>query len=198
MLERTKQGVHRSIPVSLSAETRLKLEALSTMLQESTSLVLERAVVAYITSLPLVDRDLVELLATRARQSLSTQSSVSPEGDIRSSRTVKGKEFIYKGSIDDRIEVLFENAPPLRITRENIDRIREEIVSRKGPGLMGAIFSPPMPNSIGMAIQRKYRLTPISLSYVIPLLRERGEVRAFKEGRSWYVEAVTSRPTGKQ
>jgi hypothetical protein len=197
MLERTKQAFRRPIPVSLSDEARLKLEALSTMLQEPASLVLERAVLAYITSLPLADRDLVKSLATRARVSLSTQSTVSTSGDIRSSRTVKGTEFIYKGSIEDRIEVLFENAPPLRITRENIDRIREEIVSRKGPGLMGAIFSPLMPNSIGEAIQTKYRLTPISLSYVIPLLRERGEVRAFKEGRTWYVEAVASPPTGE-
>jgi len=59
---------------------------------------------------------------------------------------------------------------------------------------MGAIFSPLMPNSIGEAIQKKYKLTPINLSYVVPLLRERNLVQALKEGRNWYVEAV-QKPT---
>ena len=51
-----------------------------------------------------------------------------------------------------------------------------------------------MPNSIGEAIQKKHRLTPINLSYVVPLLSERNLVRAFKEGRNWYVEAVQNAP----
>jgi len=58
---------------------------------------------------------------------------------------------------------------------------------------MGAIYSPLMPHSIGEGIKKKYGLTPINLSYVVPLLRERKLVKAFKKGRNWYVEArVTS------
>jgi hypothetical protein len=59
---------------------------------------------------------------------------------------------------------------------------------------MGANFSPLVPNSIGEAIQRKHKLTPINLSYVVPLMRERGLVRAYKEGRNWIVEAITAPP----
>src|SRR5438876_6563503 len=179
----------RPLPVSLSWETKLKLEALATMLQQPTSAVLERAVLTYITSLPEADRKLVQSLATRARQSLSLHSE-SENGGVQTSKTVNGKEFRYRGSIDDGLEILFENSQPLRITCESIHRIKEEIESRKGRALMGAIFSPLMPNSIGEAIQKKYKLTPINLSYVVPLLRERNLVQALKEGRNWYVEAV--------
>jgi hypothetical protein len=54
---------------------------------------------------------------------------------------------------------------------------------------MGAIYSPLMPHSIGEGIQKKYGLTPINLSYVVLLLRERKLVNAFKKGPNWYVEA---------
>jgi hypothetical protein len=57
---------------------------------------------------------------------------------------------------------------------------------------MGAIYSPLMPNSIGEAIYKKYKRSPIVLSYVIPLLQQRNEVRAFKEGRNWLVEAPSA------
>ena len=177
----------------LSLETKLKLDALATMLQQSTSTVLERAILTYIASLPEADRVLVQSLATRARQSLSLHSE-SGNGGMRISETVSGKEFRYRGSIEDGVEILFESSQPLRITSESIHRIKEEIDSRKGRALMGAIYSPLMPNSIGEAIQKKHRLTPINLSYVVPLLSERNLVRAFKEGRNWYVEAVQNAP----
>jgi hypothetical protein len=183
----------RPVPASLSLETKLKLEALATMLQQPTSAVLERAILTYISSLPEPDRALVQSLATRARQSLSLQSE-SGNGGMRTSETVTGKEFRFRGSLEDGLEILFENSQPLRITSENIQRIKEEIENRKGRALMGAIYSPLMPNSIGEAIQKKHRLTPINLSYVIPLLIERNLVRAFKEGRNWYVEAVQNAP----
>ena len=118
---------------------------------------------------------------------------VAGNGGLKTSHTVNTKEFSYRGSIDSKVEVVFKNSQPLRISRESIELITKEIESRGGPTLMGAIFSPLMPNSLGKAIQEKYRLSPITLSYVIPLLRERGLVKAFKNGRNWYVEAVKSR-----
>jgi hypothetical protein len=51
-----------------------------------------------------------------------------------------------------------------------------------------------MPTSIGEAIYQKYKLSPINLSYVMPLLQENKELRAFKEGRNWYVEAASDCP----
>src|SRR3974377_1797268 len=196
-----KLAFQRPTPISLSTETKLKLEALATMLQQPMSVVVERTVLAYIGSLPEKDRDLIESLAARAAQSLAQQSGEPKQGGTqmnggrRLSRTVTGKEFAYiEGSVG--IEVFFENSPPLRISHENMERIKHELVSRKGPALMGAIFSPLMPHSIGKAIHDKYGMTPINLSYVVPLLREAGIVRAFKEGRNWYVEGVN--PTTKQ
>jgi hypothetical protein len=44
----------------------------------------------------------------------------------------------------------------------------------------GRILFPLMPNSIGEEIQRKHKLTPINLSYVVPILRDNGIIRAFK------------------
>ena len=166
------------------------------MHQKSAASIVESAVLSYVASLPEGDRTLVESLAARARRSLSSQRGGADIGSLRTSKTVKGKEFTYKGSLDSGIEVYFENSQPLRITHVSINRIREEIVKRKGPALMGAIYSPLMPSSIGEAIQQKYKLTPINLSYVIPLLRENNEVRAFKEGRNWYVDAMSKPQKG--
>jgi predicted transcriptional regulator len=183
----------RPVAVSLSLDAKLKLDALSTMLQQPNSTILERAISTFVGSLTDADQELVESLAMRARQSLFQQSAAS-DGSILTSNTVTGKDFRFRGSLDDGLEVFFENSQPLRVTRESIDLIRKEIESRKGPALMGANFSPLVPNSIGEAIQRKHKLTPINLSYVVPLMRERGLVRAYKEGRNWIVEAITAPP----
>ncbi|HEV2202181.1 MAG TPA: hypothetical protein VGR73_20365 [Bryobacteraceae bacterium] len=183
--------MQRSAPVTLSLETKLRLEALAAIHQQPAFAILERALLAYVASLPGADRGLVESLAARARQSLSSQTEAGGSA-VRNSETVTGKEFKYRGSIDSGLEILFERSQPLRITRESIDKIRAEIMKRKGPALMGAIYDPLMPNSIGKAIMDDYKLTPIVLSYVIPLLAERKEVRAFKGGRNWYVEALAS------
>ena len=58
---------------------------------------------------------------------------------MRISETVSGKEFRYRGSIEDGVEILFESSQPVRITSESIHRIKGEIDSRKGRALMGAI-----------------------------------------------------------
>lgn len=183
----------RPMPVSFTLLTKLKIEALETILQQPTSVVLEKAVLSFIEALPNGDRSLVQSLATRALESVQQSSQAEPNTKaIRVCNTVSGKQFRYRGSLEEGIETLFDNSQPLRITRENIDLIRQEIESRKGPALMGAIFAPLMPHSIGKAIQEKYRLSPINLSYVVPLLRERGLIRTFKESRNWYIEAIES------
>lgn len=189
----TELQFQRPMAVTFTLPTKLKVEALGTLLQQPSSIVLERAVLALIETLPDADRALVESVATRALESVREASEAeSSTSGIHVCQTVSGKHFRYKGSVDEGIDVLFDNSQPLRITRESIDLIRQEIASRKGPVMMGAIYSPLMPNSIGEAIQKKYRLTPINLSYVVPLLRERAAIRAFKEGRNWYVEAIES------
>lgn len=181
------------MPVSFTLLTKLKIEALETILQQPTSVVLERAVLSFIDALPNGDRSLVQSLATRALESVQQSSKAEPNAKaIHGCNTVSGKQFRYRGSLEEGIEILFDNSQPLRITRESVDLIRQEIEGRKGPALMGAIFSPLMPHSIGKAIQEKHKLSPINLSYVVPLLRERGVIRAFKEGRNWYVEAAES------
>jgi len=180
----------RPLSVAFTLSTKLRIEALETILQRPTSTILEDAVQGLIAALPEGDRNLVESLAGRALESVRRSSQADKAtGRVRACTTVSGKRFEYTGSLDAGIEVQFPSSRPLRITREGIYHIRREIEQRKGPVLMGAIFSPLMPNSIGEAIQRKYKLTPINLSYVVPLLRELGVVRAFKEGRSWYVAA---------
>jgi hypothetical protein len=180
----------RPLSVPFTLATKLKIEALETILQQPASTILETAVRAFIAALPDADRKLVESLASRALESVQQSSQAETAAKrVRVCSTVSGSHFEYTGSLDEGIEVLFQKSRPLRITRESIGLIRQEIAQRKGPALMGAIFSPLMPNSIGEAIQKKHRLTPINLSYVIPLLRERGVVRAFKEGRNWYVAA---------
>jgi hypothetical protein len=180
----------RPVSVTFTLPTKLRIDALEAILQQPASTILENAVLAFVAALPDCDRSLVESLATRAlksvQQSSKTDAAARP---VQVCDTVNGKQFRYTGSLDDGIEVLFEKSR-LRITRESIGLIRREIEQRKGPALMGAIFSPLMPNSIGEAIKMKHKLTPINLSYVVPLLCRRGAVRAFKEGHSWYVDAV--------
>ena len=181
----------RPISVALSLTTRLRLQAIETILQQSTSVVLQRAIEDFIEHLPDHDRALIKALTTRALNSLQKRADDDTPREESTGRTVNGKPFRYRGSIDDGLEILFENSQPLRITKASIDKIREEIADRKGPALMGAIFSPLMPDSIGEAIQTKHKLTPINLSYVVPLLQEQRLVNAFKEGRNWYIAATS-------
>jgi len=133
-------------------------------------------------------------LTTRALDSLQIQTTSDSPRKESTGRTVNGKPFRCCGSIDEKLEIFFENSQPLRITKDSIDKIRKEIAPRKGPALMGAIYAPPMPSSIGEAIQTKHKLTPINLSYVVPLLQERHLVSAFKEGRNWYITATPPVP----
>jgi hypothetical protein len=53
---------------------------------------------------------------------------------------------------------------------------------------MGACLMPLVADSLGKAIYLKHKLTPIHLSFVIPLLQSEGFCSARKEGRNWLVE----------
>jgi hypothetical protein len=183
----------RPLALPLSLDSRLRLEALETIFQQPSSEIVERAILGLLDRMAEADRLLVEALVNRARQAISDskQNGTSRDSDLKTCYTVTGKEFRYRGSLAEDVEVVFDNSQPLRITRESIDHITHEIQERQGPALMGAIYSPLMPDSIGEAISRKYRLSPINLSYIIPLLREQGLVRTFKESRNWFVETAT-------
>jgi hypothetical protein len=185
----------RPLSVVLPLTTRLGLQAIETILQQNTATVLQRAIEDFIGNLPNHDRSLIGAMTTRALNSLQDRITSDTPHAENTSRTVNGKPFKYRGSLDEGLEIFFENSQPLRITKANIDKIRKEINDRKGPALMGAIYSPLMPNSIGEAIQTKYKLTPINLSYVVPLLQERHLVNAFKDGRNWYITATPPVPT---
>jgi hypothetical protein len=180
------------LSLTLPLRTRVQLEALDTLLRQSSSEVVERAVAALVETLDTRDRELIELLTNRVLENIgqNRQMAERETSTIRDSQTVSGKKFRYSGSIEGGLEVHFENSQPLKISAESIERIKEEIAARKGRVPMGAIYSPLMPNSLGEAIHRKYKLSPINLSYVIPLLKERNVVTAFKERRNWYVQAV--------
>jgi hypothetical protein len=164
------------------------------MFGEPADKVIAHAVAALMKELPAANRHTAESFIALARQSLPSGAPLHQTA--KTAKTVNGKEFTYTGTIDEGIVVQFDKSQPLRISREAIDSIRREIVTREGPALMGAIFSPLMPRSIGEAIQTKYKLSPIMLSYVIPLLRDRGEVQVFKNGRNWYVRAVNTANNG--
>src|SRR5258708_33781946 len=109
------------MPVSFTLLTKLKIEALEAILQQPTSVVLEKAVLSFIEALPNGDRSLVQSLATRALESVQQSSQAEPNTKaIRVCNTVSGKQFRYRGSLEEGIETLFDNSQPLRITRTNI------------------------------------------------------------------------------
>ena len=165
------------------------LEALETLLRVPVNRIIEAALETYVAKLPERDQQLLESLVTRASEhEVAAQSSAGVAGsEVNEAQTVKGKSFRYRGSLDDGLEVRFENSQPLRILPESIAKIRKEIRDRRGPAMMGAIFAPLLARSIGEAISRKHGISPINLSYVVPLLVKNGEIRAFKEGRYWMV-----------
>jgi len=191
MAQQIDSPLTRPLSVALPLTTRLRLQAVETILQRPTSAVLQKAIEEFIDHLPDHDRALIDAMTTRAHNSLQDRTMNNPTREENTGRTVNGKPFRYRGSIDEGLEILFDNSQPLRITKANIDKIKKEITDRNGPALMGAIYSPLMPNSIGEAIQTKHKLTPINLSYVVPLLQEQHLIRAFKEGRNWYITAAS-------
>src|SRR5260370_16748160 len=87
----------RPMPVSFTLLTKLKIEALETILQQPTSVVLERAVLSYIEALPNGDRSLVQSLATRALESVQQSNQAEPNTKtIRVCNTVSGNHSRHR------------------------------------------------------------------------------------------------------
>ncbi len=181
--------------VAFSLRSRLTLEALETLLRIPANRIVESALEAYVAGLPEADKRLLESLVSRASEhEAALESSTKTRGsEVHEGQTVKGKSFNYRGSLDEGLVILFENSQPLKIPPESIAKIRTEIRERRGPALMGAIFAPLLPGSIGEAVARKHGISPINLSYVVPLLVNSGEVHAFKKGRYWMVSPAAKR-----
>jgi hypothetical protein len=186
-------GAVKSITIALPFTTRVQLEALQTLLQIPTARVLEQAVSELLRSLPDEDRNLVESLASRARivkNHLTSRANTVEDASVKQAATVTGKTFKYTGSLETGLIVHFANSNPIKISAESVQRIRDKI-SSLSPVLMGAIYSPLMPNSLGKAIKEEHQLTPITLSYVVPLLEHEKFCRTYKEGRNWIVEILS-------
>ncbi|MDP3001063.1 MAG: hypothetical protein Q8N47_26510 [Bryobacterales bacterium] len=138
-------------------------------------------------SLPQEDRNAVEVLARRAELNTSLQSSETGSiGLTQSSKTVKDVPFSYTGSLDTGLVVHHERSTT-RISAETIQRIRDEIESRQSPVKMGACNKPLIPDSVGEAMNMRYKTAPQNLSYVVPLLEEQGAIATRKEGRYWMI-----------
>ncbi|MGA3040614.1 MAG: hypothetical protein ABSF54_07485, partial [Bryobacteraceae bacterium] len=91
----------RPLSVAFTLSTKLRIEALETILQRPTSTILEDAVQGLIAALPEGDRNLVESLAGRALESVRRSSQADKAtGRVRACTTVSGKRFEYTGSLD--------------------------------------------------------------------------------------------------
>ena len=91
-----------------------------------------------------------------------------------SSRTLMGVDFDYSGSLESGLTV--HKGVDVEIKPEIVRIIRNEI-RRRSPVLMGACRKPLVPDSIGETLSRDYRVSPQTLSYVVPLLVEEGFCR---------------------
>ena len=188
-------NIIRTVSVPVSRQAKVQIEALQTLLQIPAARILECALQALLGSLPTKDQQLVTELVDRsldAHQNVNPRSSASENAEPKEANTVTGKIFKYLGSLSDGLTIVFDNSNPMEISAEKIALIKAEIARRKGPVLMGAIYSPLMPNSLGEAISKRHGITPITLSYVVPLLQQARFCRTWKKGRAWVIETVKS------
>ena len=90
------------------------------------------------------------------------------------SRTLTGKPFTYSGSLTNGLTVLFENSgTAMKIPVRIIEIIRAEI-RRRSPVLMGANMKPLVVDSVGETLWLEHKVTPRTMSYILPLLIEEG------------------------
>jgi hypothetical protein len=159
-------------------------------MQVTSATVVERSLEALLSTMSSDDRNIVDLMTCRALENAGGQchSANGQTQDVLEARTVKGSLFKYTGSLKTGLEVFFPNSPSLKISAESIRLIREEIDARSGSVRMGACLKPLVADSLGEAIYCKHKLTPIHLSFVIPLMESEGFCSTWKEGRNWLVE----------
>lgn len=86
--------------------------------------------------------------------------------------TVTGVQFEYSGSLATGLIVSFKNSA-MKITPETINIIRDQI-TRRSPVLMGANRKPSVADSVGETLWLRHRISPQTMSYVLPLLIEEG------------------------
>jgi len=90
------------------------------------------------------------------------------------SKTVMGKRFKYRGSLDAGISVQFDDTgADWFIPAEVIEIIKAQIAERS-PVLMGASRRPLVKDSVGETLYREYGFSPAAMTYVLPLLVEAG------------------------
>jgi hypothetical protein len=100
--------------------------------------------------------------------------------------------FLYEGSIDSSLRIFplskenHKTGIVVYIDKDTIDFVKR-IVSEKETIAMGACRDNPSPHSIGEMLLKTGK-SPQFLSYILPLLEEKGFLTHFKEGRAYYVK----------
>jgi hypothetical protein len=90
------------------------------------------------------------------------------------SKTVMGKRFKYRGSLDKGISIDFgDTGADWFIPSEIIEIIKAQIAERS-PVLMGASRKPLLKDSVGETLYRDHGFSPAAMTYVLPLLVEAG------------------------
>jgi hypothetical protein len=187
MVQRNGQ---RGASLQIPPHTRVRLESLATLMQVTGATVVERSLEALLRTMLTDDRNIVDLLTCRALQNAGEQGQAANgrSQNVFEARAVKGRPFKYTGSLKTGLEVFFPNSPSLKVSAESIRLIREEVDAHRGSVRMGACLKPLVADSVGEAIYCKHKLTPIHLSFVIPLMESEGSCSTRKEGRNWLVE----------
>ncbi len=89
-------------------------------------------------------------------------------------KTVMGKRFKYRGSLDKGISIDFgDMGADWFIPAQIIEIIKAEIAERS-PVLMGASRKPLLKDSVGETLYRDHGFSPAAMTYVLPLLVESG------------------------
>lgn len=111
---------------------------------------------------------------------------------MKKAKTLMGKHFCYDGNLTDGLIVYPTEKDNesltgtiVKISKDEIEFIKKEISLHKEIP-MGACRDNPKKNSLGEKLRRE-RKSPQILSYVIPLLKEEGFCRTFKDGRAFVV-----------
>ena len=111
---------------------------------------------------------------------------------MKEAKTLKGKVFWYDGNLTEGLLVYPTKKDNesftgtiVKISKDEIDFIKKEIrLHTEIP--MGACRDNPKKGSLGEKLKRRKK-SPQILSYVIPLLKEEGFCRTFKDGRAFIV-----------
>jgi hypothetical protein len=90
------------------------------------------------------------------------------------SKTVMGKRFKYRGSLEKGISIDFgDTGADWFIPPQIIEIIKAQIAERS-PVLMGASRKPLLKDSVGETLYRDHGFSPAAMTYVLPLLVEAG------------------------